>query len=105
MQAEILYSYKRLLAVDLKLIYSKCETTPPAGVNPFLADFDMVADTTVGGIKLTPYLTYDWSVCILCTEYSPFFSPPFIYFFLATILSSSSIRIPLRVPTVAQRPQ
>jgi hypothetical protein len=55
------YSIRRLLAADLKTMYRRtgAESGVP-GSNPFVAEFPMVVEETLGGVRVTPYLVYDW---------------------------------------------
>ncbi|KAI5696511.1 hypothetical protein M8J75_013854 [Diaphorina citri] len=54
------YSIRRLLAADLKTMYRRtgAESGVP-GSNPFVAEFPMVVEETLGGVRVTPYLVYD----------------------------------------------
>lgn len=62
MNAEIGYTIKRLLAADQKVMYvgPSGEEIPFKGSNPFSDDWQVCEDDKYGGLRLSPYLTYDW---------------------------------------------
>lgn len=62
MNAEINYSMKRLLAADQKVMYigPSGEEVLFNGPNPFSDDWQVCEDDKYGGLRLSPYLTYDW---------------------------------------------
>lgn len=63
MNAEIGYTIKRLLAADQKVMYvgPSGEEITFTGPNPFCGeDWQVYEDDKYGGIRLAPYLTYDW---------------------------------------------
>jgi len=63
MNAEIGYTMKRLLAADQKVMYvgPSGEDVSFTGPNPFCGDdWQVCEDDKYGGIRLAPYLTYDW---------------------------------------------
>lgn len=62
MNAEIGYTVKRLLAADQKVMYEGPSGEPVSftGPNPFSDDWTVCEDDKFGGLRLSPYLTYDW---------------------------------------------
>lgn len=62
MNAEIGYTIKRLLAADQKVMYvgPSGEEISFTGPNPFSDDWRVCEDDKYGGLRLSPYLTYDW---------------------------------------------
>lgn len=62
MNAEIGYTMKRLLAADQKVLYvgPSGEEVSFSGSNPFSDDWHVCEDDKFGGLRLTPYLTYNW---------------------------------------------
>uniref|UniRef100_A0A8D8W9Q0 Probable ATP-dependent RNA helicase DHX34 n=2 Tax=Cacopsylla melanoneura TaxID=428564 RepID=A0A8D8W9Q0_9HEMI len=57
------YSLKRLLPADMKTIYrgrsSMDSELEDMGSNPFVSDYQMSRDETLGGVRVAPYLVYD----------------------------------------------
>lgn len=64
MNAEIGYTMKRLLAADQKVMYvgPSGEDVSFVGPNPFSDDWQVCEDDKFGGLRLSPYLTYNWLV-------------------------------------------
>lgn len=63
MNTEIVYTIKRLLAADQKVMYvgPSGEEVSFTGPNPFNDDnWKVCEDDKYGGLRLSPYLTYDW---------------------------------------------
>lgn len=64
MNCEVNYTIKRLLAGDLKIIYTGPEEnenllkicTP----NPFMEDFELIENNAKGGVLVTPFINYGW---------------------------------------------
>lgn len=66
-QTQILYTIKRLLAADLKVIYRghalESETPNeemPNEINPFWPEFQAVAHPRKGGLQMADFLVYGW---------------------------------------------
>ena len=64
-QTQIMYTIKRLLAADLKHIYSGAECGSGAddgdvAENPFWPHFESVSHPTKGGLHMAPFLLYGW---------------------------------------------
>lgn len=65
MNVDIGYTIKRLLAADQKVMYvgPSGEEVSFTGSNPFSDDdWQVCEDDKYGGLRLSPYLTYDWWV-------------------------------------------
>lgn len=63
MNVDIGYTIKRLLAADQKVMYvgPSGEEVSFTGLNPFSSDeWQVCEDDKYGGLRLSPYLTYDW---------------------------------------------
>lgn len=62
MNTEIGYTVKRLLAADQKVMYTgpSGEDVTFSGPNPFSDEWCVCEDDKYGGLRLSPYLTYDW---------------------------------------------
>lgn len=63
MNTEIGYTIKRLLAADQKVMYvgPSGEEISFTGPNPFSdSNWKVYEDDKYGGLRLSPYLTYDW---------------------------------------------
>lgn len=67
MRSEIVYSLRRLLAADLKVMYVGCgfnqEHLAP---NPFQEDYEAHPNTSLGGMQVSSRITYNW--CVLKTS-------------------------------------
>lgn len=62
-QAQVLYTIKRLLAADLKVIYHGETVTvdnPIEGVNPFWPEYQPVIHQRKGGFQMADFLVYGW---------------------------------------------
>ena len=61
MHTTVLYTVKRLLPADLKILYvSRGLNTENIESNPFQTDFQCVPHEVKGGVRLTKYITYNW---------------------------------------------
>lgn len=65
MRTEVVYSVKRLLAADLKVMYvGEGYNEEPITPNPFQPDFEAHANNIIGGMQVTPRIVYN---CLLET--------------------------------------
>lgn len=62
MNSQIVYSTCRLLAADIKHLYVGPGYNLADGFNPFSTDQLISPNEKLGGVFLTPYLTYNWFV-------------------------------------------
>lgn len=62
MNAEIGYTVKRLLAADQKVMFAgpSGDEVSFTGPNPFSDEWQVCEDDKYGGLRMSPYLTYDW---------------------------------------------
>jgi hypothetical protein len=62
MNVEIGYTVKRLLAADQKIMYAgpSGDKVSFTGPNPFSDEWQVCEDDKYGGLRMSPYLTYDW---------------------------------------------
>lgn len=65
MNCEVVYTVKRLLPGDLKIMYNQSfeeqeEMMRACTPNPFNETFDCVADEKKGGIRVTTYINFGW---------------------------------------------
>lgn len=59
MNCRIAYSVRRLLAADLKKLHVGPGINQLSGVNPLHPDYEIHDNNKLGGVYLTPYLTYN----------------------------------------------
>lgn len=65
MRSDVVYSIKRLLAADLKVMYvGEGYNEEPIAPNPFQADFEAHPNPSLGGMQITPRITYNWYVSL-----------------------------------------
>lgn len=60
--ADICYTVRRLLPADLKILFIGFDESVPVselGDNPFSDEFEIVRNKCHGGIRVTPFLTYN----------------------------------------------
>lgn len=63
MRTEVVYSMKRLLAADLKVMYVGCGYNEESiTINPFQSDYEAHPNTSLGGMQVSPRITYN---CLL----------------------------------------
>lgn len=63
MRSDVVYSIKRLLAADLKVMYvGQGYNEELIAPNPFQADFEAHPNSSLGGMQITPRITYNWYV-------------------------------------------
>ncbi|XP_069697285.1 probable ATP-dependent RNA helicase DHX34 [Periplaneta americana] len=68
MHTEIVYTLRRLLPADLKIIYvGPGKNEEPVTPNPFL-DWESIPHPSKGGVRVTPYITFN---CLTESSYYP----------------------------------
>jgi len=68
MHTEIVYTLRRLLPADLKVMYvGPGENEDVITPNPFCSDWECTPHPDKGGVRVTPYITFNW--CVL--QYVP----------------------------------
>lgn len=64
MNCEVVYTIKRLLPGDLKVLYrgpgSNDELLQMCAPNPFIEEFELVENNAKGGVLVTSYINFGW---------------------------------------------
>lgn len=65
MHTEIIYTLRRLLPADLKVMYvGSGENEDPVTPNPFCSDWECTPHQEKGGVRVTRYITFNWWVLL-----------------------------------------